>query len=756
MPDIDFSFYIIVAILSVAYPIILQSINTIDEKVGTTDLVAYFKNEIEYKLFKSFLYIDLGVFFLFIISRFAKIKILITTLDYFITGVTVFTICLILSFFFLIRKLLKYTSKIEIVNYLIKLNDQSQYSNEYKYFNTLSDIFCWSIKNEVDKIPNTLYEYFQSCFVRYDDKTNNTVIIYPNAYYNSTYRLMHELIKTNNYKFKFIENAVIGGEWLLGGFKNEGISEESYRYIWYNLLFAIQTKKDDAIVQYWSSAFNHMQYSLKPIFHECFNGKVINQDEIDLRDNERSRFLEFHYALGGLLLYKKRYNCIKRIFEYTNSQPPEYVLFPNDTTEIFTQYFRFRNSYEREMLFIESRYPFPENEGIESSDRIRGWICQYIVLLAIRQYSLHKYFVNNIDVELPSLPKELNEQRTWLENIEYFNSQFNTLLNDKNLIRLIGLDFLDSLSDEWCDKYKMLRPKEMFEQTKNNIAKNIEDQKKSQVLSKGQTDKFVTTIKEKIETFFGNSKGKLYTDKKINTNYNTRNLRGIISPIDRFAYCENTDISYGETDSLFADMFIGNWSIAISMIFYRMRSISYLLSEDDFFKGIDRLCLSNEKHIIISFGFHLDFYLTRVDGLTKDNYKGIPIFDYITHHPILSQTVIVLNKEDLPNIIFNDIPEVDKTKYEFGGPINDVLKLYAKIFDMNGKDDIINEMINRYPRNNIKDSVLAIIQINAEIRSKKNVEVIQIQMDSEFEQRGVLNKLSDIKKIRRYKSKKIV
>ena len=57
MPDIDFSFYIIVAILSVAYPIILQSINSIDEKVGTADLVAYFKNEVEYKLFKRFLYI---------------------------------------------------------------------------------------------------------------------------------------------------------------------------------------------------------------------------------------------------------------------------------------------------------------------------------------------------------------------------------------------------------------------------------------------------------------------------------------------------------------------------------------------------------------------------------------------------------------------------------------------------------------------------------------------------------------------------
>lgn len=751
MPDIDFSFYIIVAILSVAYPIILQSINTIDEKVGTTDLVSYFKNEIEYKFFKYFLYSDLFLLLIFVVSRFEKIKNFITISEFAITGVTVLTIVLVISFFFLVKKLLKYTSKIEIVNYLIRLNDKSEQNNEYKYFNTLSDIFCWSIKYEVDKIPETLYKYFQSCFVRYEDKTDNTVIIYPTAYYNSTYRLMHELIKTNNQKFKIIENAVIGGEWLLGGFKDEGISEESYRYLWYNLLFAVKSKKDDAVVQYWSSAFSHFQYSLKQVDSLWDNGKIANQVEIDQRDKERSRFLEFHYALGGLLLYKKRYNCINRILEYTNSQPPEYVLFPKNTTEIFTQYFRFRNSYEREMLFIESRYPFPENEGIESSDRIRGWICEYIVLLAIRQYSLHEYFAYNKHVELPTLPTELNEQRTWLENIDYFNAQFYTFLNDKNLIRLIGLDFLESLSDEWCDKHNKLKPKELFEQTKSKIGENIVNQKRSQDLSQEQTDKFVSTIKESIESFFGNSKGKLYTDKKINTNYNTQNLKGVISPIDRFAYCENTDISYGETDSLFANMFIGNWYIAISMIFYRMRSMSYLLSEDDFFKGVDRLSLSKDKHIIISFGFHLDYYQTKVDGLSTENYKGIPIFNYITHHSVLSQTVIVLNKEDLPNIIFNDMTEADKVKYEFDKPINDDLKLYAKIFDINGKDDIINEMINRYPRNNIKESVLALIQINAEIRWKKNVEVIQIQMDSEFEQRGVLNKLSDIKKIRRYK-----
>jgi hypothetical protein len=47
--------------------------------------------------------------------------------------------------------------------------------------------------------------------------------------------------------------------------------------------------------------------------------EIINTLEIEKRNQERNKFLEFHYALCGLLLYEKRYHCINRIFNHTTS-----------------------------------------------------------------------------------------------------------------------------------------------------------------------------------------------------------------------------------------------------------------------------------------------------------------------------------------------------------------------------------------------------------------------------------------------------
>lgn len=74
------------------------------------------------------------------------------------------TAALVISFLVLIKKLLRYYTKEELVKYLIKLDKKAQVKGNYRYFNTLTDIFCWSIRNEIDKIPETLNEYFYSCF----------------------------------------------------------------------------------------------------------------------------------------------------------------------------------------------------------------------------------------------------------------------------------------------------------------------------------------------------------------------------------------------------------------------------------------------------------------------------------------------------------------------------------------------------------------------------------------------------------------
>ena len=194
---------------------------------------------------------------------------------------------------------------------------------------------------------------------------------FPSPYYTLNYRAMQELLMKNSQRFKKFEHSVIGGGWLLQISSKGKIAEETYRYLWYNLLFAVKNENDDAILTYWGNAFQFLQYSLREIdkvLHQGNFRKILNSQEVKQRRRERRRFKEFHYALGGLLIYKKRYNCIKRIFEFTNSEPPAYELFPTNMSEIICLYFDFKASYAQEMIFISGKYPFADMEGISSDD----------------------------------------------------------------------------------------------------------------------------------------------------------------------------------------------------------------------------------------------------------------------------------------------------------------------------------------------------------------------------------------------------
>ena len=163
MTELEIIVPIVAAILGVAYPIILQTVSTLDERYNTSDIAFFFKKEIGYRLFKYLLYIDLAVLSLYLANHLCNF--LITKwIDVVIFVLIIFTNALVISFFFLIRKLLIYYSKEKLIQYIIKRDKKARRIGEYKYFITLTDIFCWSIRNEIDKIPETLNEYFYSCF----------------------------------------------------------------------------------------------------------------------------------------------------------------------------------------------------------------------------------------------------------------------------------------------------------------------------------------------------------------------------------------------------------------------------------------------------------------------------------------------------------------------------------------------------------------------------------------------------------------
>lgn len=165
--------------------------------------------------------------------------------------------------------------------------------------------------------------------------------------------------------------------------------------------------------------------------------------------SERKKFIEFHYALGGLLTYKSRYSCIKRLFNYTQSQPPKYELLPETMREVFSFYFEVRDPYERSYPWISHQYPFPELSGISSDGVIKKWISSYMAILFLRQYKIVQYLITMKPLYFPAIPDTQGEIKNWIDGLDFFKNLVIEHLGNKELLKTLNLEFI---TQSWCDE----------------------------------------------------------------------------------------------------------------------------------------------------------------------------------------------------------------------------------------------------------------------------------------------------------------
>ena len=165
---------------------------------------------------------------------------------------------------------------------------------------------------------------------------------YPIDYYELAYKTTEELAQIKDNRLLFLEVRSAGAIWLLGEHKGSEISETTYRWLWRNLLITVRYNKDNMLMSFWETANQYFTYNLKVVDPTYIaGGQISNSEDVNKRKEERKLFLEFMHALGGLLLYKKKYSCISRFFRFTTSIPPKYELLPSSMNQIFELYLNF-------------------------------------------------------------------------------------------------------------------------------------------------------------------------------------------------------------------------------------------------------------------------------------------------------------------------------------------------------------------------------------------------------------------------------
>jgi hypothetical protein len=447
MVGIDAYIYIVISLLGVAYPLLLQVIARLDEKYDSDNIGNLFDKEPEGNFFRYSLISSLILIVIwslkiqpfyqidgmnFLIDNSAKILLALNT------------IFLVSTFFFFVNKILIYYTPSKFIKYLISKHNNS--NNEFIYFESLADILLQSIKRQNKTHALTLSQFFNSAFYLERKKNRNKPTLYPEIYYEVVYKLIEELAILKEKRNYPLEYRTGGSVWLLGELTDSQVSDQTYTWLWRNLRLAIHYLQEDMIVSHWENAHKFYSLSLPYIYEQrtysAETFQVKNSEEVNNRKLQRERFIEFHYALGGLLLYKKMYTCIKRIFNYTDSEPPKYELLPESMNKIFKFYFEVSDPYDRKFNWISSQYSFPDQSGLNSDGVVKQYISSYIALLFLRQYTLIPYLTTMKPLEYPRIPESQAEKKEWIDGLDYFKELVSEHLENTEIISKLNLSFL--------------------------------------------------------------------------------------------------------------------------------------------------------------------------------------------------------------------------------------------------------------------------------------------------------------------------
>jgi hypothetical protein len=742
---------IIIALLGLPYPILLQVIARLDEKYESENIATLFKTEWEWKAFSYTLVASLISVFIwsFKFEPLIEIKGLNFLIQNSATLLIAFSATLlVISFFYFVGKVIKYYTPYSIIPYLIKGHDTSK--SEIKFFPALADLLLLSIRKQQTNISRTLSDFFYSAFRSVREKPNNIPVVYPDQYYDTVYRAIEELAILKEKRNYLLEHRTSGGIWLLGEMQGKEISEKTYLWLWRNILLAVRYNQDDLIVNHWKTCHQYYSYSL-PYIHEVYDNtttsfQVSNQAEVDKRLSERKKFIEFHYALGGLLTYKNRYSCIKRLFSHNQTQKNlksknKYELLPESMQEIFSFYFEVRDPYDMKYPWISHQYPFPELSGLNSDGVIEKWISSYMAILFLRQYTIIPYLITMKPLDYPAIPNTQGEIKNWIDGLDFFKKLLIEHLENEELLKTLNFEFI---TQAWCDENDKPYPTSFIDTLKSSLEAAYENNALNLALSEDKIGEFKNSTKEILESAFG-SLDSINNVTSISDNESDKwyvNGQRMLQSKDAFS--ENPEVHHRDFDSFLGTVAAKSINEGLSEVFLRKNSKSYLLKPEDLFKAIDLLKV-DEKYVIVNFGINLDRFINhiKVPKLSSEAYKKIKIHSFNGSH-IVRDSLFILKLSDLPNVTSRPIEDTVIEKYSLE-KISDSMNLYCSVLDMNQvSEEIIKENEQNKTEDEIRKSVLLSIIFSIEYKWKRNIEVIQVRQYSEFRQQGIANKLEEI------------
>lgn len=743
---------IIIAVFAIAFPLLLQTVSRIDEKYHSTRLMNVFYKEQISRIFIIALIsslVSIVIWYLKIPRKvdWGILNFIIDHSAFLIITITSFALILVLFLF--VRLIKIYYNPIKLLKRLTEKYNKEKNEKKTNLFSTISDLLYYSIQQQNELLARELVMFLTEAFIVFRKDKEGEVIKYPNEYYDSIFEA-NELVCLRRKKTISNFNGSILLNLFIDGYQKTILSEETYSALWLCVRQSLDYGRDDIIMSYWKNAHQHYSFNLQSIYEERNTDfKITNQTEVTFRENERQRFLEFHYALGGLLVFSKKYNLLKRLMSFTNQQPPKYELVPETLVEVFQKYMQTKEEIRNPFLY-EQRYSFPDVDGVNSGGIIRMWIKKYFAILFLRQYTLHDYYYGHTSLDLPNLPTSLSEMNSWKSELSYLKQIVTETLDNEDL--LSGVDY-KYMSKEWFNENNKQEPISLIDSMLQSVENKYEETKKNQKVSSLKKEEFNKNTKEILTNVFedySNISNKDIGDDDCKTFY----INGSYQLMDKGGFADNQDISYLNSDSIVAQSVASNFKFFVTGTFLYFISKKYIFKPVDLFSAIERMNFDFDEIIIISFGVNLAFYNDNlnVDNLTKTDesffFKNLKIiqFDAYINEP-LRESIFIINKDELPELIYNDITQKEIEKYKLEKIEN--THIFTNIVDLNKENDLRVELSENTNETDLTKKVLACIALNIEVKWKISSKGYQFKAFNQFIEKGNPNSFDNLEPLKK-------
>jgi len=605
----------------------------------------------------------------------------------------------------------------------------------------------YSIQKADEPLARQLLEFYFDVFIKYRAGKEKEIIEYPQEYYDSVFEANELLCIRNRRTVSYFNDSTLF-ELFLDSFQRTEISPKTYNFIWRCLLQVLHYGRDEFVISYWRKAHQLFDFFLAPAEKKYDNKfQIINQEEIATREKGREAFLEFHYSLGGLLMYLGKYELLKEIIYWTNQEPPKYVLVPERMEEIIKRYMGIskKGAYVNP-VYYEQRYPFPRISGVNSDGVIQMWIKRYLSMLFLRQYTLHSYYIHSDPLNMPTPPNNLGEMKHWNEELDYLNYYVKGYLKNKKILKNFGLKYLSD--KKWFKKNQKEKPTDLINKLRKEINEKFEEKKHNQEIDRDILNEFKNKTNRILIKAF-DSYSHLFCGN-MESNYRSLFIGGRYQVMEKAGFAANQEMTYINSDTVVAEgvaLEFGNISLNTLVLMHPQK---YILKEEDIFKAIDKLNLDPSEHVIVAVGVNMSYFLMlNIQGLKQEGedwrYNQIKIVNIDNQmNALVRQSFFILKESDLPSLVYNEVSENIVAKFKLD-KIEESRLIYGNILDLNKPENqVIRDEIPNVNTDDLSKLVIVCVGINTEIRYKKGAKCLQLKIFYQFDDRGTVNSLSDV------------